>query len=178
MFHPLAPERIHCDLPGVRLIVMVRDPVDRAYSAHAHQVGFGYETEPFERALELEDSRLKGEAERIAADPGYESFSFDHHTYRARGYYADQLDHLAAVFGRDRIHVIDSGDFFADPGPGYDQVLEFLGLPRLGQPVFRPTNARPRSPMPETVRSALEEHFRPYDERLTAWLGREASWRR
>ena len=178
MFHPLAPERIHCDLPGVRLIVMVRDPVDRAYSAHAHQVGFGYETEPFERALELEDSRLKGEAERIAADPGYESFSFDHHTYRARGYYADQLDHLAAVFGRDRIHVIDSGDFFADPGPCYDQVLDFLGLAHRGHPAFRPQNARPRSPMPGTLRAALEEHFRPHDERLTTWLGHEPSWRR
>jgi hypothetical protein len=178
MFHPLAPERIHRDLPGVRLIVMVRDPVERAYSAHAHQVGFGYETEPFERALELEDSRLAGEVERIVAEPGYDSFSFDHHTYRARGHYADQLDRLEAIFGRDRILVIDSGDFFASPGPCYDQVLGFLGLPDRGRPAFTPRNARPRSPMPSSLRAALEEHFRPHDERLTAWLGREPSWRR
>jgi len=118
MFHPLAPGRIHRDLPGARLLVMVRDPVERAYSAHAHQVGFGHETESFERALELEDSRLEGEAERIAAEPGYESFAFDHHTYRSRGYYADQLDRLASIFGRDRIHVVDSGDFFAGSKSG------------------------------------------------------------
>jgi Sulfotransferase domain len=178
MFHPLAPERINRDLPGVRLIVMVRDPVERAYSAHAHQVGFGYETEPFERALELEDSRVDGEAERIAADPGYESFSFDHYTYRARGHYADQLDHLEGIVGRDRILVVDSGDFFAEPGPCYDQVLGFLGLSHRGRPAFRPQNARPRAPMPGTVRAALDEHFRPHDERLVAWLGREPSWRR
>jgi len=178
MFHPLAPERIHRDLPGVRLLVLVRDPVERAYSAHAHQVGFGFETEPFERALELEDARLEGELKRIMANPGYQSFSFDHHTYRARGHYADQLDQLARIFGRDRIHVIDSGDFFAAPGPAYDQVLRFLRLPDCGQPRFTPQNARPRSPMPESLRDALEEHFRPHDERLAAWLGREPSWRR
>ena len=179
MFDPHAPDRIARDLPGVKLLVLVRDPVERAYSAHAHQTGYGDETEPFERALELEDARLAAEAGRLAADPSYApSSSYDHHSYRTRGHYADQLERLERIFGRERIHVIDSGDFFADPGPGYDQVLEFLGLPRLSQPVFRPTNARPRSPMPETVRAALEEHFRPYDERLTAWLGREPSWRR
>jgi len=51
MFHPLAAQRIHRDLPGVKLLVLVRDPVERAYSAHAHELGRGYETEPFERAL-------------------------------------------------------------------------------------------------------------------------------
>jgi len=179
MFDPHVPERIARDLPGVKLLVLVRDPVERAYSAHAHQTGYGDETEPFERALELEDARLAAEADRLAADPSYAPrSSYDHHSYRTRGHYADQLERLERLFGRERFLVIDSGDFFADPGPGYDRVLGFLGLPRRGQPVFRPTNARLRSPMPETVRAALEEHFRPYDERLTAWLGHEPSWRR
>jgi Sulfotransferase domain len=178
MFHPLAPIRINRDLPGVRLLVLVRDPVERAYSHHAHQVGLGLESEPFERALELEDSRIDGEAERIVGDPGYFSRSHWLYAYRARGHYADQLEHLETIFGRSRILVIDSGDFFADPGPVYDQVLEFLGLPHHGQPVFTPQNARPRSPMPEAVRAMLEEHYRPYDKRLAAWFGREPSWRR
>lgn len=178
MFHPLAPSRIHRDLPGVRLLVLVRDPVERAYSQHAHQVGLGLEREPFERALELEDARLEGEAERIVAEPSY--FSRNHwlYAYRTRGHYADQLAHLEAIFGHERILVIDSGDFFTDPGPAYDQVLEFLGLPHLGRPAFTRQNARPRSPMPEAVRARLEEHYRPYDERLADWLGREPSWRR
>jgi hypothetical protein len=178
MFDPHAPGRIYRDLPGVKLLVLVRDPVERAYSAHANRVNSGCETEPFERALELEDARLEGEAERMLADPAYVSHSYRHHAYRTRGQYADQLERLEKIFGRDRIHVTDSGDFFTDPGPVYDQVLGFLGLPQCGQPVFGRHNARPRSPMPEAVRAALEEHYRPYDERLAAWLGREPSWRR
>ena len=54
LFHPLAAGRIAADLPAVKLLVLVRDPVERAYSAWAHERARGFETEPFERALELE----------------------------------------------------------------------------------------------------------------------------
>jgi Sulfotransferase domain len=178
MFHPLAAERILRDLPDVKLLAQLRDPVERARSAHSYSTNIGYETESFERALELEASRLEGEAERIAADPSYRSLSHQHHSYRIRGEYADQLERLEQLFGRDRIHVIDSDDFFADPEPVYDGVLEFLNLPHCGYPAFGRHNARPRTPMAQEVRTALEEHYRPYDERLVRWLGHEPSWRR
>ncbi len=178
MFHPLAAERIRRDLPGVKLVVLLRDPVERAYSAHAHELARGYETEPFARALELEPSRLAGEVERIMADPGYVSHAHQHQAYRARGQYVEQLERLASQFGRDRMHVLDSSDFFTDPEPAYKAVLEFLELPQLGDPAFERHNARPRSPMPDGLRAALTEHFRPYDERLASWLGWEPSWRR
>jgi hypothetical protein len=178
MCHPLAPERIARDLPGVKLIVMLRDPVARAYSSHTMRAGWGVETEPFERALELEDSRLAGEAERMAADPSYVGYNWRHFAYRTRGQYAEQLEQLDRLVGRDRIHVIDSGEFFASPARVYDQVLDFLGLPDAGHPAFDPPRTRSRPPMPDSVRKALEEHYRPYDERLAAWLGHEPSWRR
>jgi hypothetical protein len=178
MFHPLAGERIARDLPGVKLLVLLRDPVARAHSAHAHELARGYETEPFERALELEDARLEGELERIISDPCYVSHSHRHHAYRARGQYIEQLERLQALFGSERIHVVDSGDFFATPKRVYDAVLEFLELPHRGYPRFEPHNARPRSPMPESVRGMLDFHFQPYDARLAAWLGHDLSWRR
>jgi hypothetical protein len=177
MFHPLAAQRISRDLPEVKLLVLVRDPVERAYSAHAHEVGRGFETEPFERALELEDQRLAGEAERIVSQPGYLSHSHQHHGYLTRGIYADQLERLDKLFGNDRVHVVDSGRFFTNPEPVYDGVLEFLGLRHHGYPVFEQHNARPRSPMPETLRTTLGEHFLASDERLTRWLGQSPSWR-
>jgi hypothetical protein len=177
MFHPLAAERISHDLPEVKLLVLVRDPVERAYSAHAHELARGYESELFEKALELEDQRLAGEAERIVSEPGYLSHSHQHHAYLTRGLYAGQLERLGQLVGRDRVHVVDSGRFFTEPEPVYDGVLEFLGLRRHGYPVFERHNARPRSPMPETLRATLNEHFAAADERLTGWLGQPPSWR-
>src|SRR6266571_690220 len=178
MFHPLAAKRIAHDLPGVKLLVLVRDPVERAYSAHAHELARGFETEAFERALELEEARLEGEVERIIADPSYVSLSHQHHGYRARGRYIQQLEHLERLFGRERIHVVDSGEFFATPEPVYDTVLRFLALPHAGYPAFDKHNARPRAPMPQTLRAALDEHFLHYDDLLAGWLGHEPSWRR
>lgn len=178
LFHPLAAERIAADLPGVKLLVLVRDPVERAYSAHAHELARNFESEPFERALELEDERLRGEADKIRANPRYLSHSHQHHAYLARGRYAEQLDRLLPLFGADRIHVVDSGDFFAKPEPVYDGVLDFLGLPRNGYPEFERHNARPRSPMPTALRARLEEYFAPHDERLATWLRGVPSWRR
>src|SRR5260370_5141029 len=116
MFHPLVPGRIHRDLPGVRLLVLVRDPVERAYSQHAHQVNLGLETEPFERALELEDARIAGEAERLASEPSYTGRNHWQYAYRSRGHSADQLERLEATCRRDRIHVLDRAAIFDNPG--------------------------------------------------------------
>jgi hypothetical protein len=178
LLHPLAGERIARDLPGVKLLVLVRDPVERAYSAHAHELARGYETEPFERALQLEPERLAGEAEGMAADPAYVSFSLQHHAYVTRGQYADQLERLEALFGAERIHVVDSGDFFSVPEQTYDGVLRFLGLPNLGYPAFERHNGRPRLPLDPELQTVLRAHFEPYDQRLVRWLGDTPSWRR
>ena len=70
MFHPLAGQRIAARPAGVRLLVLLRDPVERAYSAHTHETARGFETEPFERALELEPVRLAGEEAKLIARPG------------------------------------------------------------------------------------------------------------
>jgi hypothetical protein len=177
MFHPLAAERIGRDLPDVKLIALVRDPVERAYSAHKHEHARGFDDEPFERAIELESERLAGEVERMIADPSYESFSHRHHAYLARGQYAEQLDLFAEHCGRDNLLVIDADAFFAEPDDPYARVLSFLGLPHHPTHIGR-TNARPRSPMPESLRARLSEHFARFDAALTDYLGTSPSWRR
>jgi hypothetical protein len=178
MYHPYAGARIAADLPGVRLVVLIRDPVERAYSQHAHELARGFETEAdFARALALEPSRVDGELTRMLADPAYQSFSHQHHAYRARGEYVTHLRRLVDLVGPDRVHVVDAERFFVTPEQCYDGVLDFLGLPRLGYPAFERHNARPRAmDMPARLRAELREHFIPYDEQLCAFLGREVSW--
>jgi hypothetical protein len=179
LFHPLAGERIAADLPGVKLIVLVRDPVERACSAHAHEVARGYETESsFEYALELEAGRLEGAEEVLRTRPHSVHHSHQHHAYLARGRYAAQLDRLEPLFGRERILVLDSHRFFADPEAAYDRVLEFLGVPRIGYPAFERHNGRALpKPLPESVRRSLRDHFEQDDARLVRWLGADPSWR-
>jgi hypothetical protein len=183
MYHPHAIARIAEDLLGVRLVVLVRDPVERAYSHHAHEVARGYESEvDFARALSREPGRLRGVGERMVVDEDHYSFAHQHHAYRARGEYVRYLRRMADEVGRDRIHVVDSAQFFTDPRPVYDRVLDFLGLPNqielgVSYPAFDRHNARPRSPLRDGVRAELTAHYAPYDVELARWLGRPLSWR-
>lgn len=177
LFHPAAPARIATALPAAKALVLVRDPVERAYSAYTHEFRRGYETEAFERALELEEQRLDGEEERLLADPGYASHPHRHQAYLRRGRYIDQIERLVAALGSDRVLVLDADDFFADPEPVWEQVCAFAGLSSF-QPRFEQHNARPRTPMPAALREKLEVAFEDSDERLARWWGRTPSWRR
>jgi len=176
MFHPCAAQRLAHHLPEVRILAMLRDPVERAYSAHKHELARGFETESFERALELEDERLAGQEDRMLADPGYQSFSHRHHAYVRRGQYAEQLLRLRQSFPADRVHVIESESFFERPESTYGRVLDFLGLPAVLPDRFDRWNARPSSPMAEATRARLRQHFRSHDLSLAAMLGRDPAW--
>ena len=177
-FHPLAGERIARDLPGVRLIMLVRDPVERADSAHTHESARGFEDELFPRALELEEERLAGEEDRLRAEPLSRSYHHQHHAYVTRGRYVEQLERLTGLVGRDRLHLVDSDEFFTRPEKVYAAVLDFLRLPAWRPESFEQHNARPRASMPTELRTRLEEHFAPYDARLAEWWGRTPAWRR
>ena len=177
MFHPEVPGRIARDLPNARLIVLLRDPVERAYSAYTHERARGFETLSFEDALAAEPKRLAGEEDRLRTDPGYVSQSHQHNAYLARGRYVEQLERLEKAVGRDRLCVVDFDELFMDFRTQLPQVLDHLGLDPWMPDAVEQRNARPRSKLEPEVRARLEDYFAPYDERLAAWWGRQPGWR-
>ena len=86
----------------MKLLVLLRDPVVRAYSGHSHEKARGFEDLSFEEALAAEPARIAGERERLMADPGYDSFHWQHHAYVTRGQYIEQLRALEQLVGRER----------------------------------------------------------------------------
>lgn len=177
LFHPLAAARIARDLPGVQVVVLVRDPVERACSAYRHEFARGFETVSFEEAVSLEPFRTAGEGERLAADPDYRSFEHRHHAYLQRSDYAPQIQRFVDALGVDRVHVVEADEFFADP------VTQFLALQRsLGLPEWEPDevghwNARPGRSLPVARRAELLHHFERSDAWLAELLGHTPSWR-
>ena len=178
LFHPLAAARIRAALPGVRLVVVLRDPVERAWSHHAYEVARGLEQLPFEAAVEIEEERLRGEEERIAHDPAYVSRAHRHHSYVARGLYDAQLTRLFACFPPDDVLVLDHEELFRDPVAGFARVHRFLGLPVVVPrriPRLKPSGA---PPMPTALRRRLAERFAASNAATFARLGRELPWSR
>ena len=128
LFHPLAAKRLHAMLPEAKLIVLLRNPVDRAYSHFQHEVRQGTEPLSFEAAIAAEPERLAGEEARILEDDTYISFTHQHYSYLGRGRYVEQLRRWLSLFPREQLLILQSEAYFRDPGAIVQQVTEFIGL--------------------------------------------------
>lgn len=207
---PHASEQLYRHNKDARIILSLRDPVERAYSSYWHQRKRGGEdAETFEEALRLERQR----EERDAWEPD--------RMYLGKGRYLEHLRRLVGIFGRDQIHVLILDELQRQPSETVNEVFEFLELGRcsieveiatnqakmprfpwlaqiveqesVAKDVFRsvvPESVRRRlfwwirrtntvdrepPPMNEDTRARLEEYFRPYNQRLAEFLGRDLS---
>ena len=176
LFHPLAPERARRLVPGVKLVALLRDPVDRAYSQYQHEVALGREPLSFEDALAAEDDRLRGEVGRLVADPRAFSRAWWDHSYASRGRYAEQLERWLAVFPREQLLVVRTEDLGQRPAETYATILSFLGTEPHDLPEYPRVFDRDYEPMRPETRAALAATFVEPNRRLEALLGRKLGW--
>lgn len=176
LFHPLAPERARSLVPGAKLVALLRDPVDRAYSQYQHEVALGREALSFEDALAAEDERLVGEVERLIADPRAFSRAWWDHTYTARGRYAEQLERWLEAFPSEQLLVVRTEDLGERPAETYASILAFLGAAPHQLPDYPRVFDRDYEPMRAETRAALAATFAEPNRRLEALLGRELGW--
>ena len=163
-------------VPDARLVALVRNPVDRAFSHYQHEVALGREPLSFEDALEAEDERLRGEEERMLVDPAYFSHAWWNYTYRARGRYAEQLERWFALFPAEQLLVVPSDDLLGDGDSTYARVLHFLDAPPHHLDAYPRVFERQYEPMRPETRSRLVAEFAEPNERLYALLGRNLGW--
>jgi len=176
LFHPAVPGRLHALLPDARLIVLLRDPVRRAYSHYWHERDKGRETLDFEAAIAAEPSRLD-DAEAALADGRIEcSAAHQHFSYLARGRYAEQLERWFARFPREQFLVLRFEDLARDPLAALNRTLGFLGLPPAQSVRSDARNTRRYVPMNEDTAGRLREYFAPHNRRLEALLGQPMGW--
>ena len=176
IFHPHAPRRISELLPDVKIIILLRNPVDRAYSHYYHEVRKKRESMSFEDAIKMEEERLRGEFDKIIKDENYYSFNYLHYSYLARGIYVEQLKRLHQYFKKEHILIIRSEDFFKDAQASFEQVLQFLDLPSWQLKDFKKANVGSYSKMDATTRSRLLNYFEPHNHRLYEYLGINFGW--
>lgn len=178
IFHPLAPRRVATLLPRCKLIALLRNPVDRAYSHYHHQVRMGHETLTFEEAIDAERERLEGETERLMDDETYRSHSYQYYSYLTRGEYAKQLERWMEYFPREQILVLASEELFASPREVVWKVFKFLDLRSFRIRCTSNINPASYPPMSPAARARLVEYFMPHNHRLYSLLGADFGWDR
>jgi hypothetical protein len=176
LFHPHAAWRMARVVPGARLIVLLRNPVDRAYSHYHQEARRGYELLTFEEAIEAEEARLRGERDRMLADGHYASFNHQYFSYLTRGLYVDQLTEWSRFYDDEQMLVLKSEDLFAQPSDALGSVLDFLGLPGYEPADLDPCLEGHYPPMDPATRRRLEDFFEPHNQRLYEYLGVDFGW--
>lgn len=180
LFHPHAAKRASKVVPDAKLIILLRNPVDRAYSHYQHQVkrvtGEARETLAFEEAIEAEERILPAEVRKMLQDEYYRSSSHRTRSYLSRGKYVDQLLVWSSYFPRRQMLVLRSEDLFGDTSNALGRVLDFLGIPRWAPETYSIPNKREYSGLDPLVRRRLDEYYEPHNRRLYEYLGVDLGW--
>lgn len=176
-FHPLAARRIAGHFPGIKLIVLFRDPVARAYSHYIMERMRGNEPlQTFDEALAAESARLAGSVQKIIS--GECRFDFNHqmYSYKARGMYYIQTLEWLSHFPREQFLFLKSERFFTDPETVLKKIYEFLAVDPILPTDLHPENVQNYDPISPATRNSLREYFADDSLKLAKLLGDEFSW--
>lgn len=176
LFDPRVADRVAATLPRVRVVILLRDPVRRAFSHYQERCKAGVETLSFPEALRVEDLRLAGEESRMNGQPRYYSRAWDWYSYRNRGEYADQVQRWFDALGRHRVLVVRSEDLYDDPARTLERIQRFAGLSHVDLPGRKRNASTDAERIDPVTEARLRTHFASHNRRLATLLDTEVWW--
>ncbi len=143
LFDPASPFRIREKVPDAKIVILLREPVDRAYSHYLMDVREGRQSKPFYEAL-MEDSAAPVKVWGSA------------HLYVELGLYSEQVGRYLDVFGKNRVRVYLYDDLATNTSGVVRQVCDFIGIDYLGGRFFDPSKHFAKHQVP---RNELLKHL-------------------
>lgn len=170
LMDPKAPARAAAAMPDAKLLLLVRNPVERAHSHYRYRKGRGHEpAATFEEALADEPRRMERAA---AADRGQLQLrGYFHH-----GKYADGLSRWLEHFDSSQVLTLQSEDFYANTPEAYSRVVSFLGLTQYELDNYVVHNSATASAMNPDTRSSLVKRYREPNRRFYDLVGIDFAW--
>ena len=170
-----APKRILNDNPQAKIIFVLRNPVDRAFSHYKMAVRRGWELAGFEEALELEKQRISEGLVHPLSDPNH-NYAYQRLGYTSRGIYVNHLKRWLKEFPAEQILILSSEEFFEDPQKAFVEMCEFLKLDIHLDIDFQKLNEGGADKIIDKTRDQLSQFFKPYNDELFALLNRRFNW--
>lgn len=178
LYHPLAPKRINELIPEVKMIALLRNPIDRAFSHYWQSVRKGREMESFQEVIERQlsdesafqkDSYLFETLNDLKINPL--------NAYLSAGIYVDRIKRFYDIFNKEQILIIKSEDLFVNPETTVNVVTNFLNIPKWNLTNYPKYNYYEDQPQLDSeIRQRLSEYYKPHNERLYSLLGISFDW--
>jgi len=168
----------HARVPNARLIMILRNPVDLAYSHYQHQKRkLPVERLSFWDALQAEPVRTAEDVQKNVDDPQHVGRYLRRFGYIHQSRYVDQIDYWLQYFHREQLIIVSFDALKENPGKLCNEVCSHLGLPEFEFDTQRKLNeGRYSAPMDDRSRDYLTELFRPLNRRLFDFLGEDWDW--
>ena len=168
-----AIKRIKQDIPKVKIIILMRNPIDRAYSNYHLGVRLGAESLTFEESIKKEMEHLMKNNE--LENDNIEKF-LQPRSYIAKGLYYQQIKNWFNEFSKEQILVLSTENLAMKPHQTLKQIFNFLGLPNEQIQNIQNRKVGNYQKMDNGTREILKKIFQPHNEKLFKILGSKFEW--
>ena len=176
LIHPHAPSRIAKIIPNVKIILILRNPIDRAYSHYSSAFKNKKDDLSFEEAIQQENSRIINEKEKLINIPDYNSENFYKWSYFEQGIYYNYIIYWMKFFPKENFHIISSEEFFKNPTKNFNKLFNFLGISEFNYEKYIQYNTGNYDSMKNSTRKYLSEFYKPHNEKLYELIGKNFNW--
>ena len=173
-WNPVAAKRIQKLLPNIKLITILRNPIDRAYSEYQDVVSSESNSPSFETFIENEINTRRKDSSLITEE-NFEIFN-QKNSYLLKGIYVDQLKIWAGLFPKEQIFTLSTENLNSEPITALESVFQYLNLPDYKIKNTRRQKQKKYVPMNSQTRKILIEFFKPHNERLFKFIGKKFDW--
>ena len=173
IWSPLVANRILKILPNVKLIILFRNPVDRAYSNYHLGVREGSENLSFEDAIQFELDSLKNF--EIESEDDIKKYTISR-SYIVKGFYADQLKIWLKLFKPEQLFITSTEDFQSNTENILNKIYDFLEIPQINLKNLEKHKVASYSPMNDKTRKILVDLYKIRNEELFKMINKKFDW--
>jgi hypothetical protein len=173
IWNPLVAKRILKIIPNIKLIVLFRNPVDRAYSNYHLGVRAGSEKLSFEDAIQMELKKLDKINDEIEQDVNKYTTP---RSYIAKGFYADQLKIWLELFSSEQLMIVSTEDLESNPQKTLDRIYNFLKIPKNHKLIPEKQKIASYPKMKNKTREFLIDLYKKNNAELFTMIGQKFDW--
>jgi len=173
LFHPMVPQRVKEILPNIKFLVVLRNPIDRAFSHYNKSLRRKKETLSFKEAVTMRKREL-GKAEQLVRENDLQAGRYlEEYSYLEKGKYFEQLERWFKLFPKENFFIFQTSDF---NNYTWKKIYEFLDLPDYKIEI-EIKHKGCYEPIDDETRNWLREYYEPYNRKLENLLNMNFNWK-
>jgi len=176
LYSDKAPERVKRLIPHAKLIIILRNPIDRSYSHYNFHVKNRNLKVSFEKCIQREmDQKRNPDNDSTKFETVNEIIKSGSYPYLEDGIYVDKMEKWMEIFPQNQFLILEINEL-KNPQKFFTKIFEFLQVLNHEIKNIDKKNVGKYEKMDNKTRDMLIEYFKPHNDRLCKFLGQKFDW--